>query len=539
MLLNRCRSLNIINKRSLLPSKSYLQSQKFLIRNNSTNANDIIDECLKLRSMIQPINDQIRGPLDKQSAKNTMLPFVFLLGNHSSGKSSFVNYVFQRKVQTSGVAPTDDNFTVLVPGPSDNDRDGPAFISDPDLGFSGLRSFGPSLIHHTQLKIRSNTAVQDFAIVDSPGMIDSPRVRTANGQELSTVMDRGYDFEGVCKWLAQRADVILLFFDPDKPGTTGETLSILTNSLAGMDHKLYIILNKADQFHKMSDFARAYGSLCWNLSKVIPRKDLPRIYTMCLPPSSRATTVNKHNVVSENNYNNDSNNINSSNNNSSSRGEWNDSGLMDLEATREDVVKEVLSAPKRRVLNEISRLSDDVQLLQLHYMVVNDVVSRYRSHLLTNRIQLFGIISASIGAVSGGFYLELPLQILGGIAGTSGILSLFGAWWTTRSLEDVARRLTQEESLDSSFRRCVSPQDRHEADEYSKSMWQRVKEQMLLNFRDQELSTVATTSNDLNQLSNILETDIPQLRRAAAPDVAVTSTSSYGMPTKQPLPVST
>lgn len=48
----------------------------------------------------------------------------------------------------------------------------------------------------------------------------------------------------MCKWFAERADVILLFFDPDKPGTTGETLSILTKSLAGMDHKLYIVLNK-------------------------------------------------------------------------------------------------------------------------------------------------------------------------------------------------------------------------------------------------------------------------------------------------------
>lgn len=46
-----------------------------------------------------------------------------------------------------------------------------------------------------------------------------------------TKTDRGYDFAGVTRWLAERADVILLFFDPDKPGTTGETLTILTNSL--------------------------------------------------------------------------------------------------------------------------------------------------------------------------------------------------------------------------------------------------------------------------------------------------------------------
>ena len=55
-------------------------------------------------------------------------------------------------------------------------------------------------------------------------MIDSPIVRM--GGKASSATDRGYDFESVCKWYAQRADVILLFFDPDKPGTTGETLSV-------------------------------------------------------------------------------------------------------------------------------------------------------------------------------------------------------------------------------------------------------------------------------------------------------------------------
>merc|ERR1711988_1448522 len=114
-------------------------------------------------------------------------------------------------------------------------------------------------------------------------MIDSP----ASISYDNPGKDRNYGFAGVVKWFAERADVILLFFDPDKPGTTGETLSILTNALSGLDHKLHIVLNKADQFRKIHDFARAYGSLCWNLSKVIVRKDLPRIYTMCLPvPSS-------------------------------------------------------------------------------------------------------------------------------------------------------------------------------------------------------------------------------------------------------------
>jgi GTPase SAR1 family protein len=239
----------------------------------------VLEECKRLRKSIVPISDQYHGPIEKIFGTNTLYPFVLLLGNHSSGKSSFINYVLNRKVQATGVAPTDDNFTIIAPGEEDFDRNGPALVGDPDLGFSDLKVFGPTLVNHTQLKVRSDIAIKNFMIVDSPGMIDSPAFRNQSDNS----MDRGYDFDSVCRWYAERADVILLFFDPDKPGTTGETLSILTNSLVGMDHKLFIILNKADQFSRIHDFARAYGSLCWNLSKVISRKDLPRIYTMCLP----------------------------------------------------------------------------------------------------------------------------------------------------------------------------------------------------------------------------------------------------------------
>ena len=88
--------------RSISTSSSVILKKRF-----STNfsddkvTEDIIAECLELRRSLQPINDRIGGPLEKNSEKNTILPFVFLLGNHSSGKSSFVNYVLQRKVRSS------------------------------------------------------------------------------------------------------------------------------------------------------------------------------------------------------------------------------------------------------------------------------------------------------------------------------------------------------------------------------------------------------------------------------------------------------
>lgn len=256
--------------------------------------------------MLAPLNDRLMGPLERREFAQTVpLPFVLLLGNHSSGKSSFINHVLGRTVQQTGVAPTDDCFTVIAPGTADADRDGPSFVGDPDFGFSPLRVFGPGLLNHVQLKVRSGLAVDGLMLVDSPGMIDSPQTATRaadaqRGEEgllaspLSLLRapptDRGYDFLGVVRWLAERADVVLLFFDPDKPGTTGETLACLTTSLSGVNHKLHIILNKVDRFEQLHDFARAYGSLCWNLAKVSRGRRARALYAGAL----RASAAREH-----------------------------------------------------------------------------------------------------------------------------------------------------------------------------------------------------------------------------------------------------
>ena len=63
-------------------------------------------------------------------------------------------------------------------------------------------------------------------------------------------------------------------------------------------------------------------------------------------------------------------------------------GLADLEEAREEVVAEVLNAPKRRVDNEVSRLSDSVCVLQMHCKIIEDIVKTYRSSLYRARISI-------------------------------------------------------------------------------------------------------------------------------------------------------
>ena len=60
-------------------------------------------------------------------------------------------------MQATGVAPTDDGFTVIKPGAQDVDRDGASFVGDPAMGFAPLRSFGPSFMSHFKLKARELT----------------------------------------------------------------------------------------------------------------------------------------------------------------------------------------------------------------------------------------------------------------------------------------------------------------------------------------------------------------------------------------------
>lgn len=77
-----------------------------------------MERCNELHAnFIQPLNDSVHGPLEKLNTggyQSTKMPFVFVLGNHSSGKSSFINYVLGRNIQTAGVAPTDDRCVVCA-----------------------------------------------------------------------------------------------------------------------------------------------------------------------------------------------------------------------------------------------------------------------------------------------------------------------------------------------------------------------------------------------------------------------------------------
>lgn len=80
-------------------------------------------------------------------------PMVFLLGNHSSGKSSFVNSLTGINLQKTGVAPLDDAFTLITYGARESEQDGPAVVANTKLPFASLNKIEGSFINHLRLKM--------------------------------------------------------------------------------------------------------------------------------------------------------------------------------------------------------------------------------------------------------------------------------------------------------------------------------------------------------------------------------------------------
>jgi EH domain-containing protein 1 len=212
---------------------------------------------------------------------------VLIIGNYSSGKSTFINEFLGREVQRTGQAPTDDSFTILA-SPSEarameHEIPGGTLVNDDRLPFAPLRQFGHSLLAHLRLKEIETPLLNELAIIDTPGMLDSV-----------TEKDRGYDYLGVVGELARLSDLIILMFDPHKAGTIKETYQAIRSTLpaaSGQDRTLFV-LNRIDECDNTKDLVRSYGTLCWNLSQMTGRKDMPRIYLTFAPQEREAAAEN-------------------------------------------------------------------------------------------------------------------------------------------------------------------------------------------------------------------------------------------------------
>ncbi|MGI5869771.1 MAG: dynamin family protein [Kiritimatiellia bacterium] len=304
-------------------------------------------------------------------------PSAVFLGNHSSGKSTFINHLLGGPpVQDTGVAPTDDRFTVILYGDVEQDYYGPAAIGQLPAEFASIATMGPAFLQHVQVKIRKRDYLKHVNLIDSPGMID-----TAEGHAT-----RSYDFPRAVRKFAELSDLVFFLFDPDKPGTTAEAVSVLSKCLFGIEFKLRVLLNKSDTFDSMYDFARAYGTLCWNLARVLRMKDLPTIYTTYTPQSGTRVETKV--------------------------------SLDGFDRHRAQILEQLRSLPQRRYDSMLANVAADFTRLELQSRVLGAAASRLAFRRVRD-VVLF--IVATLAAIFVSWFLATHVILPG--AGAASLLS--------------------------------------------------------------------------------------------------------------------
>ncbi|PUZ49423.1 hypothetical protein GQ55_7G324800 [Panicum hallii var. hallii] len=195
-------------------------------------------------------------------------PMVMLLGQYSTGKTTFIKHLLKTSYPGAhiGPEPTTDRFVVITSGPDERCIPGNTIAVQADMPYSGLSSFGTAFLSKFECSQMPHPLLEHVTFVDTPGVLSGEKQRT----------QRSYDFTGVTSWFAAKCDLILLLFDPHKLDISDEFKRVI-GSLRGHDDKIRIVLNKADQVDAQQ-LMRVYGALLWSLGKVLNTPEVMRVY---------------------------------------------------------------------------------------------------------------------------------------------------------------------------------------------------------------------------------------------------------------------
>ncbi|CEJ00342.1 hypothetical protein RMCBS344292_14400 [Rhizopus microsporus] len=192
-------------------------------------------------------------------------PMVLLIGQYSTGKTTFIRYLLDKKYpgEHIGVEPTTDRFLAVMNGGEDRIIPGNAAAVNQDLPFRGLNHFGQAFLSRFQTP---SPVLENMTLIDTPGILAGDKQR----------IERGYDFTQVIEWFAQRSDLILLMFDSYKLDISNE-FKMAIHSLRGQEEKIRVVLNKSDMVSQQQ-LMRVYGAMMWSLGKVVQTPEVMRVY---------------------------------------------------------------------------------------------------------------------------------------------------------------------------------------------------------------------------------------------------------------------
>ncbi|XP_014024023.1 uncharacterized protein isoform X2 [Salmo salar] len=179
---------------------------------------------------------------------------VMLMGNHSAGKSSFINWYVEEHIQRTGVAIETQGFSFVTSGRKRESLTGNATLHLYPH-FKPLHEIkGVSEYLGTEICTSRQKRFSLVTFVDSPGLVDGD-------------MKYPFDVDQAIMWLGELCDLILVFFDPMGQALCKRTLNIVEKLNEKHGDRLRLYLSKADEAGGESDRQRVMMQIVQELCK--------------------------------------------------------------------------------------------------------------------------------------------------------------------------------------------------------------------------------------------------------------------------------
>ncbi|XP_031571903.1 uncharacterized protein LOC116306015 [Actinia tenebrosa] len=179
---------------------------------------------------------------------------VILIGNHSAGKSSFINWYIEEHIQKTGVAIETQGFTVVTSGKKRESLTGNATLHlyphfKPLQQINGVVEY---LV--TEISTSKQKKFSLITFVDTPGLVDGD-------------MKYPFDVDDAILWLGGLADLIFVFFDPIGQALCKRTLNLVEKLNEKASDRLRFYLSKADTAGHESDRQKVLMQITQELCK--------------------------------------------------------------------------------------------------------------------------------------------------------------------------------------------------------------------------------------------------------------------------------
>lgn len=205
---------------------------------------------------------------------------VMVIGNHSSGKSSFINWYAGAKLCETGQAIVTHNITLVSHGKQNSTLTSEGTIdSNPQLAH--LQTKFPELMPSLETRYSKSTknAFKIVDFIDTPGLVATGR---SNNYE--------YPINEVLAELTSCVDYILVFFDPIQKAMIPRTLEVLRN-IEKLDKaispRVDFVLTKIDTINSVSDLLDVTGNVQGQLATALNIAHGQKTWRIYLPDKEK------------------------------------------------------------------------------------------------------------------------------------------------------------------------------------------------------------------------------------------------------------